>query len=172
MSIGLLLLRVVVGLTLAAHGSQKLFGWFGGGGIEGTGQGLEKLGFVPGRRIAVLAGLAEMGGGILLALGAATPFAAAILLGVMIVAIVSVHWKQGFFVTQGGYEYPLVLGLAALSLAFTGPGLLSVDALLDFDFSGTFWGSAALVIGVLGGMFQLTDRRSTPPKVSAQPQNV
>src|SRR2546426_4380480 len=76
MSIGLLLLRMVVGLTLAAHGSQKLFGWFGGGGVDGTARGMEQLGFVPGRRSAVMAGLAEAGGGVLLALGAATPVAA------------------------------------------------------------------------------------------------
>src|SRR2546428_10060392 len=122
MSIGLLLLRLVVGLTLAAHGSQKLFGWFGGGGVDGTGAVMEQLGFVPGRRSAVMAGLAETGGGVLLALGAVTPVAAALLLGVMLVAIVSVHVKQGFFVTQGGIEDPMGLGLAALSLGVKGPG--------------------------------------------------
>src|SRR6266545_6485745 len=111
MSMALLLLRMVVGLTLAAHGSQKLFGWFGGGGVDGTARVMEQLGFVPGRRSAVIAGLAEAGGGVLLALGAATPVAAAVLLAVMMVAIVSVHLRQGFFVMQGGYEYPMVLGL-------------------------------------------------------------
>lgn len=159
MNIGLLLLRLAVGLTLAAHGSQKLFGWFGGGGIEGTAGPLEQLGFVPGRRSALLAGLAETGGGVLLALGVATPLAAAILLGVMLVAMISVHLKQGFFVMQGGYEYTLVLGLAALSLAFTGPGSLSVDSLIGFDFAGAGWGFAALAVGLAAGGIQLAGRR-------------
>ena len=159
MSIGLLLLRMVVGLTLAAHGSQKLFGWFGGGGIDGTARAMEHLRFVPGRRSAIMAGLTEAGGGVLLALGAATPLAAAILLGVMVVAIVSVHLKQGFFTAQGGYELPLVLGLSALSVAFTGPGHLSVDGLIGLNLAGTGWGSAALLVGLAGAGLQLASRR-------------
>src|SRR6185295_1672714 len=105
MSIGILILRLVVGLTLAAHGAQKLFGWFGGPGLDKTGAFLEQIGFVPGKRNAVLAGLAEVGGGLLLALGLATPIAAAIVLSVMLVAAISAHWKQGFFVQNHGYEY-------------------------------------------------------------------
>ncbi len=171
MNIGLLLLRVVVGLTLAAHGSQKLFGWFGGSGVDGTARAMEQLGFVPGRRSAVMAGLAEAGGGVLLALGAATPVAAAILLGVMVVAIVSVHLKQGFFVTQGGYEYPLVLGLAALSVAFTGPGPVSLDALIGLRLAGAGWGCAALSVGLIGGATQLAGRRRTPVQPQAEPQS-
>jgi putative oxidoreductase len=166
MGIGLVLLRLVVGLTLAAHGSQKLFGWFGGGGVDGTARGMEQLGFASGRRSAVMAGLAEAGGGILLALGAATPLAAAVLLGVMVVAVVSVHLKQGFFVMQGGYEYPLVLALAALSLAFTGPGPLSVDALAGLQLSGEGWGAVALFVGLAGAGIQLASRRS----IAAEPQ--
>jgi putative oxidoreductase len=159
MTIGLLLLRLVVGLTLAAHGSQKLFGWFGGGGVGGTARAMEQLGFTSGRRSAVMAGLAETIGGLLLALGAATPLAAAILLAVMLVATVSVHWKQGFFVMQGGYEYPMVLGLAALSLAFTGPGSLSVDALFRVHAAGPGWGATALFVGLAGAGIQLASRR-------------
>ena len=171
MSIGLLLLRMVVGLTLAAHGSQKLFGWFGGSGVDGTARAMEHLGFVPGRRSAVMAGLAEAGGGVLLALGAATPVAAAVLLGVMVVAIVAVHLKQGFFVTQGGYEYPLVLGLAALSVAFAGPGRLSVDALIGLDLAGVGWGGAALIVGLVGSGIQLASRRTAAAQPQAQPQS-
>jgi putative oxidoreductase len=171
MTIGLLLLRVVVGLTLAAHGSQKLFGWFGGGGIEGTAQGMEQLGLVPGRRSALMAGFAEAGGGLLLAFGAATPLAAAVLVGVMMVAIFTVHLKHGFFVTQGGYEYPLVLGTAALSVAFTGPGPLSVDALLGFHLAGAGWACAALLIGLGGGAIQLSSRRRIAAKSQAHPQS-
>src|SRR5690348_980300 len=107
MDIGLLLLRLAVGLTLAAHGTQKLFGWFGGYGLDGTGQFLETIGFRPGRRAALKAGLVETGGGLLLALGLLTPLAAALVVSDMFVAAVSVHLKNGFFVTSGGYEYNL-----------------------------------------------------------------
>src|SRR5258706_10489493 len=127
MEIGLLLLRLAVGLTLAAHGAQKLFGWFGGPGLNGVGDMFGMLGFQPGRRHALMAGLVELGGGLLLALGLLTPVAAAMVFSVMLVAAVSVHIKQGFFVTSGGYEYTMVLGVVGLAVAFTGPGALSVD---------------------------------------------
>jgi putative oxidoreductase len=161
MDFGLLLLRLVVGLTLAAHGAQKLFGWFGGPGIEGTAGGMESLGFVPGKRAAVMAGLAETVAGMLLAAGAATPFAAAILVGVMLVAIVSVHLEHGFFVTGGGYEYPLVLGVSAATLAFTGPGRLSVDAWFGIHSAGMLWGTGALLVGIFGATVQLASRGRT-----------
>jgi putative oxidoreductase len=160
MEIGLLLLRLTAGLTLAAHGAQKLFGWFGGPGLEATGQLFETMGFLPGRRQALMAGLAETGGGLLLALGLLTPIGAAVICSVMLVAL-TVHIKNGFFAQNGGYEYALVLGVAALTCAFTGPGALSLDALLGDHFSGTFWGIAALLVGILGGVFSLMQRRST-----------
>src|SRR4029453_1279034 len=103
MDIGFLLLRLTVGLTLAAHGAQKLFGWFGGPGLDAIGQGFAALGFHPGRRHALLASVVEIGGGLLLALGLFTPLAAAIVFSVMVVAGVSVHLKKGFFLAQGGY---------------------------------------------------------------------
>src|SRR4029453_13407727 len=109
MSVGILILRLVVGLSLAAHGAQKLFGWFGGYGIAGTGQFLEQLGFRPGRLHAVQAGLTEVLGGLFLAAGFLTPAAAAAVLAVMLVAAVSVHLKAGYFAHTGGYEYALVL---------------------------------------------------------------
>src|SRR5881397_2016173 len=166
MSIGLLMLRVVVGLTLAAHGTQKLFGWFGGYGLTGTGGFLEQLGFVPGRRAALFAGLAETGAGLLLALGLATPVAAAVALSVMVVASVSAHAPKGFFVHNGGYEYTLILGIAALSLAFTGPGPLSLDAVLGVRDAGAGWGLAALVVGLAGAGFQLARRQVRGETVS------
>src|SRR2546421_8063795 len=104
MDVGLLVLRLVVGLTIAAHGSQKLFGWFGGGGLDGTAPFLEQLGFRPGKVHAAVTGIAEMGGGAGLALGLLTPLAAAAVIGAMIAAAVSVHWSKGFFLTNGGYE--------------------------------------------------------------------
>jgi putative oxidoreductase len=167
MEIGLLLLRLTVGLTLAAHGAQKLFGWFGGYGLEGTGQFLASIGFVPGRRQALRAGLAEFGGGLLLAVGLFSPVAAAILVAVMFVATMSVHVKQGFFVTSGGYEYTLVLAVAALTIAFTGPGALSLDALLGYSMSGASWGFAALVAGLAGGAIPLALRRQALPLQTA-----
>ena len=162
MDIGLLLLRLTVGLTLAAHGAQKLFGWFGGLGLDATGGIMAKLGFQPGRRHALMAGLVECGGGLLLALGLLTPMAAALVLSVMFVAAMSVHVKQGFFATSGGFEYNLVLGVAGLTLAFTGPGAFSLDALLGHSVGGAFWGAAALVVGLGGGGIQLAQRRQAP----------
>src|SRR2546426_11878537 len=122
MSIGILMLRLVVGLTLAAHGAQKLFGWFGGYGLTGTGGFLEQLGFVPGRRHALFAGLAETGAGLLLAVGLLTPVAAAVALAVMVGAGVGGHWEKSFFRHNGGFEYKPILGVGALSSAFTSPG--------------------------------------------------
>src|SRR6266853_458079 len=120
MDIGALLLRLTVGLTLAAHGTQKLFDWFGGPGLDAIGQMFAMLGFHPGRRHALMAGLVETAGGLLLVLGLFTPVAAALVFSVMLVAGVSVHVKQGFFVTSGGYEYTLVLGVSGLTVAFAG----------------------------------------------------
>ncbi|WP_055490149.1 DoxX family protein [Streptomyces sp. TP-A0356] len=126
--VGLLLLRLGTGGVLAAHGAQKLFGWFGGGGIEGTGRFMETVGYRPGKASAMAAGLAEAGGGTLLVLGLATPAAGAATVGVMAGAA-AVHLPNGFFAQSGGYEYAAILGLTAAGLAITGPGRLSLDAL-------------------------------------------
>jgi len=160
MSIGILILRLVAGLTLAAHGAQKLFGWFGGYGLTGTGQFFEQLGFRPGRLQAAQAGLAELVGGLFLAAGFLTPAAAAALVAVMLVAAVSVHIKSGFFAHSGGYEYTLVLGGAAAALAFTGPGALSLDQALGISLSGETWGLAALGAGLIGGAVPLLARKT------------
>lgn len=159
MAVGILILRLAVGLTLAAHGAQKLFGWFGGYGLAGTGQFLEQLGFVPGKRNAIAAGLAEFGGGLLLALGLATPLAALLVISVMAVAAVTVHLAKGFFAHAGGYEYTLILAVSALSVAFTGPGALSLDAVLGTDWSGIYGGLAALAAGIAGAALQLATRK-------------
>lgn len=162
MDLGLLVLRLAVGLTLAAHGTQKLFGWFGGYGLAGTGGFMEQLGFHPGRRAAFMAGLSETLGGTLLALGAGTPLGAALIVGVMTVAIVTVHLPKGFFTHNGGYEFPLVLAASALSVALAGPGQLSVDALVGRPYAGPAWGLAALIVGVVGAGLQLATRQSAP----------
>jgi putative oxidoreductase len=138
-----------------------LFGWFGGPGLEATGQ-FFAIGFQPGRRHALMAGLAETGGGLFLALGLLTPVAAALAFSVMLVAAVTVHIKKGFFAQNGGYEYTLVLGIAALTIVFTGPGSLSLDALLGYSVSGALWGLAASFVGLHGGTIQLARRRPAP----------
>ena len=164
MSIGLLILRLVVGLALAGHGTQKLFGWFGGYGLNGTAGFLEQLGFIPGRRNALFAGLAETAGGLLLALGLATPIAAAMIVAVMVVAAVSAHLKHGFFAHNQGYEYTLVLAIAALTIAFTGPGPISLDALLGLHDAGFGWGLGSLALALAGGALQLANRQAPAPQ--------
>jgi len=168
MSIGLLILRLVVGLGLAAHGTQKLFGWFGGYGISGTGQFLEQLGFRPGRLQAAIAGGTELVGGLFLAVGFLTPAAAAAIVAVMLVAAVSVHVKAGYFAQNGGYEYTLLLGGAALTLAFTGPGTLSLDYALGLAWSGVAWGVLSTVAGLLGGALPLVTRRPAEQAAARQ----
>jgi putative oxidoreductase len=129
-NVGLLVLRAAVGGALVAHGTQKLFGWFGGGGLTGTAAMFDQIGFTPGKVNALAAGLGEAGGGALLALGLATPAAGAAVAGTMAVAA-STHAPAGFFAHKGGFEYPAVLGVSAAALALTGPGELSLDRLLD-----------------------------------------
>lgn len=159
MTLGLLILRVVVGLTLAAHGSQKLFGAFGGGGIKGTAAFFEQhLRFKPGKTYATMAGATEFGAGLALVLGLFTPLASAAVIGAMVVAGVSAHKDNGFFITRGGYEYTLILATAAATLAFVGPGRLSIDRALGWDLSGTVWGFAAIILGTAFGLGVLSAR--------------
>ncbi|MFD3457098.1 DoxX family protein [Streptomyces sp. NPDC058691] len=124
--IALLALRVGLGGVLVAHGSQKLFGWFGGQGLEGSAGFMESMGFEPGKAAALASGLGEAGGGTLLALGLATPAAGAAAAGAMAGAV-SVHVPAGFFATSGGFEYPCFLGFTAACLAVAGPGRYSLD---------------------------------------------
>lgn len=124
--LGLFALRAAVGGLLVAHGTQKLFGWFGGGGLEGTAQAMEHMGFEPGRQSALAAGLGEAGGGALLIVGLATPAAGSIVAGTMAGAI-SVHAPAGFFAASGGFEYPAFLGACGLALGVSGAGRYSLD---------------------------------------------
>ncbi len=162
MDLGLLILRVVFGLTLTAHSVQKLFGWFGGPGIAGTAQMMEQLGFRPPRLQAVVAGLVEGGAGLALAAGLLTPLAAGAFISVMFVAIVSVHLPKGFFNQNGGFEYPLALAAGALAVAFTGPGAISADVALGINWSGPSWGVAALAIGLVGGRPAANGQKAKP----------
>ena len=164
MSYGILLLRVVVGLAFVGHGTQKLFGWFGGYGPQGTGGFFESLGYRPGKRMAIVAGATEAGAGLMLVLGLFTPLAAAMIIGVMINATLAVHADKGVWNTNGGYELPLAFGAAAACLAYVGPGSLSADrVLLGGPYMGYFYGSVSLALGVIVGVAVHALRREEAP---------
>ncbi len=170
MKLGLTILRWVLGGLFVGHGTQKLFGWFGGHGLEGTGQFFESIGLVPGRRHARAAGATEAGGGALLALGFLTPAAAASLIGVMSTAIQKVHFKNGPWSTDGGYEYNLVLIAALLVLAEHGPGELSLDERLGTELTGPLVGLAALAGGLAGAaVLTRPSREEAPPTEAPAP---
>jgi putative oxidoreductase len=158
MSTGLLLLRLVVGALFVGHGTQKLFGWFGGHGLDATGDAFDGMGFRPGRSMAVLAGSTEAFGGLLVVLGLATPLAAAMLVGVMVTAGAAIHFPNGPWVTEGGYEYNLVLAVVAATLAFVGPGAASLDHAFGMERAGLWSGLFALVLGVGGGALAVATR--------------
>lgn len=130
MALGLLIIRLVLGLTFAAHGTQKVFGWFGGYGPKGTGGFFESIGIKPGVLMAVLAGLSEIAGGLLFAAGLWTPLAAALIIITMLVAIVKVHGKS-YWAASNGYEYNLLLIVVALGVALVGAGDYSLDVLFQ-----------------------------------------
>jgi putative oxidoreductase len=158
MAEGLFFLRIFLGVLLFAHGTQKLFGWFGGHGLDGTGGFFEQVGHRPGRQMAAMAGLSEAGGGTLLILGLLTPLGAAMVIGVMVVASVSVHGDKGLWATNGGFELPLTNAVIAGALAFTGAGSFSLDNALGLHLSGWGWGIGAVVLGLIGAGVQLARR--------------
>lgn len=130
MDLGLLIIRVVVGLLFIGHGAQKVFGWFGGYGLKGTGGWFDSIGIKPGVAMALIAGLAELIGGILFVLGFLTPLAALLIAGTMFMAIVKVHVPNGIWATSNGYEFNLTLIAVAIGLALIGPGRFALDAFL------------------------------------------
>ena len=150
--VSLLIMRVIVGIIFAAHGSQKLFGWLGGGGPAGTAGFFASLGYRWPARMAIVAGLAELGGGLMLATGFLTPLASFLLATVMLNAIVTVVFPKGFL---GGYEFETTLATVAVALAATGPGELSLDDAIGWadELSGILWASlvlsSAIVISVI-----------------------
>ena len=158
--LGLLVLRLGTGGVLVAHGTQKLFGWFGGGGIEGTAKGMEHMGFLPAKPSAIAAGLGEAGGGALLALGLATPVAGAAAAGTMAGAI-SVHTPNGFFIQSGGYEYPAFLGLCAAGLGLAGAGRYSLDRLTGHRLDRTAYVLVAFAASAAAAT-AVVSRRVTP----------
>ena len=151
MSHGIFLLRVVLGSIMAAHGAQKLFGWFGGGGPRGTAGGFAQLRFRAPLWMALAAGLAEFGGGLLIAAGLLTPLAALAIAVVMLNAIATVHWRNGFFNSAGGYEFNLLVLAVAVAIAATGPARFSLDNLIGWadNISGLWWGVGVLALSVL-----------------------
>ena len=169
MAEGLFIIRALVGLLLFAHGTQKLFGWFGGHGLDGTGGFFEQVGHRPGRTMAAAAGLSEAGAGTLLFLGLLTPLGAAMAIGVMTVASISVHGDNGLWGTNGGYELPMTYGVIAAALGFTGAGSFSLDHALGLGLSGWTWGLAAVVLGLIGASVQLTRRNRAVAAGEAYP---
>jgi putative oxidoreductase len=165
MDLGLCVLRLVFGLLMAAHGSQKLFGWFRGYGLAGTGAFMESLDFHPGRVFATVAGVSEIGGGLLLAIGLAVPAAAATIVAVMITAIGSVHLGNGLLATSNGVELPLLYATVAAVITWVGPGAYSADSLLGL---ANMWSPTiklvAIAMGVAGGFFNLVGRRPVTPE--------
>jgi putative oxidoreductase len=150
MRFGALLIRAVVGPLFIGHGTQKLFGWFGGSGLEGTGGFFEQLGLRPGKRHAIAGGGAEALGGLLLTLGAATPVAATMVSSAMVTAIRKVHAAKGPWVTDGGFEYNAVLIALMTALVESGPGPLSVDEQVFPELKGTQWAALSLGSAVVG----------------------
>jgi putative oxidoreductase len=165
MAYGLLALRVVIGLTLAAHGAQKLFGWFGGGGLRATADFFgDNLGFRMPLAMALAAAVSEFGGGLLFAAGLVTPAASTGIAAVMVVAIATVHWKNGFWAGKGGYEFNLALITVAVAVAATGPGRFSLDRALGWDdnLAGIWWGVGALGVAAVGALAMIGLFRAAP----------
>ncbi|MET8627557.1 DoxX family protein [Kitasatospora sp. NPDC004669] len=156
--LGLLALRSAVGGVLIAHGTQKLFGWFGGGGLEGTTKAMDHMGFHPARESAIAAGLGEAGGGALLVAGLATPAAGAVVAGTMAGAV-AVHAPAGFFAMSGGYEYPAFLGATGLAIGLAGPGRYSLDHLTGHVFDRPWTGVLAFAASAAGAYGVVARRR-------------
>jgi putative oxidoreductase len=168
LDVGILVIRVLFGAAIAAHGAQKIFGWFGGYGLKGTGGFFEGLGFRPGTAFAAAAGLSEFGGGILLALGLFTRLGAAAVLAAMLVAMVSVHLKNGFFAMANGIELPFLYAAAAIGVALTGGGAYSADALFGLRLlSEPLVVVGILVLAVVGAAVTLGLRRQAREQAAA-----
>jgi putative oxidoreductase len=162
MDLALFVLRIVVGLLFVGHGAQKLFGVLGGGGLSGTAEMFDKLGLRPGWLHARAAAVGEFGGGLLLTIGLFTPFAAAILIGVMTTAVITVHLPNGLWNTQKGYEFNLVMAAVPFALAGAGAGSWSLDSAFSFGLSGAEWAIGALAAGLIGGAGAVVSGRELP----------
>ena len=160
---GLLILRLVIGFTLAAHGAQKLFGWFGGPGMSRWTESVKRLRIRPARPWAWVAALSEFGGGLLLVLGLLSPLGSLAIAGAMLVAIATVHLSKGFWVSKGGFEFNLLIIGGAVSLALTGPGAYSLDNALGTHLPEPVTlivGTISVIIGVTA---PLASRKQSEP---------
>jgi putative oxidoreductase len=163
MDAALLFVRLVVGLAMAAHGVQKLFGWLGGYGLAGTGGFFEGIGFRPGRFFAFFAGLGETGGGLLMVLGLGGALGPAVIVMVMLVAIFAVHISKGFFITNGGWELNAVYIASAVALAYVGYGAYSLDSVLGFTlFSSPQWATILMIAALVLAGLNMLARRPAP----------
>lgn len=162
--LGLFVLRLVVGLLLAGHGAQKLFGWFGGAGLKGFAGGMASRGLWPAPFWAFMAGISEFGGGLLLALGLLSPLGSLGISASMLTAIVLVHWSKGIWNSKGGSELPLTNLAAALAVAFMGPGAYSLDAVWDIALPEpiSMVGGYTLVILGFAAMLITQKRQAVP----------
>jgi putative oxidoreductase len=157
--VGLLALRATVGLLLAGHGAQKLFGWWGGPNFDAIATGFAQAGYAPGKFFAVLTGCSELVGGLLLVFGLLTPLGSAAAIGVMFNAVVGVLWNNGVW-APNGYELPLLFGIVALTLGFTGPGRLSLDRGWRWAAGGAVPGLVSVGLGLTGALIVLAVRGS------------
>ncbi|HLV98351.1 MAG TPA: DoxX family protein [Ktedonobacterales bacterium] len=165
--VGLLILRVVIGLTLAAHGSQKMFGWFSGPGLKGFSGGMTRMGLRPPLFWATLAALGEFGGGLLFALGLLTPLGALGIMGAMFVALIKAHLPKGFWNSKGGIEFTLTLWTVAFAVGLAGPGALSLDHLFGLPVNQPLAFVIATVL--LSAALYVVLRVSKPQATQAQP---
>lgn len=165
MSSGLFVLRVVLGLLLAGHGTQKLFGWWGGHGPEATGKFMDSLGHRPGRRMAMTAGIAETGGGLLVALGLFSPIGNAVIVAVMLVAATA-HAENGLWNDERGFELPIFYATTAAALALTGPGSASLDAAIGWH-SDAILGVVGVLLGAAAALVRISGARAVLDRESA-----
>jgi putative oxidoreductase len=169
MRLGIAVMRAIVGALFMGHGLQKLMGWFGGHGLEATGESFEGLGLRPGKPHAAAAGLAETAGGALLCAGFLTPLGASMVTGSMAVAVHKIHFKNGVWVSEGGFEYNLVLAAVAFACAADGPGALSLDERLGIKMSGPGFALAELGAALAGAAAVVNRPRlmPSPPAMDA-----
>lgn len=179
MNAGLLLIRLALGALFLAHGTRKLVGWGGRGGLDETADFFASVGYRRSRKLATLGGGAEALGGLLLLLGFLTPLGAALIAGVMVNAVVAAHWKPTLWTDHDrseyplvvAYEYPLLVALVAIALAFTGPGFASADRLLGLEaFHGAVWGTIAAVVAALSSFVAIGTRGATHVVEGAEPE--
>jgi putative oxidoreductase len=162
MDLALLILRLGVGLTLAGHGMQKLFGWFSGPGLIRLNQVFEQQGFKPAWPWVALAIIGEVGGGLSVVLGLLTPLGAAGILGAMGMATFKSHWKNGFWLSRGGYEYALMLLVVSIAIGLIGPGRYALDALLGINLPEALLFGVLAVAALLVDVIGILSSRKTP----------